>query len=256
MTRGARASEPAGWVLTELSLAAALPLMSQQASRAFLRPTPHSPIENGRRGISVHVVWARPELSAWAFLGMSRTLRYFGTPLVALTVLLVAPRDSEAASPSRDTTASELKAAFLVNFIRFVEWPPTVLAEQVTITVGIVGDDPFERTLDDAVAGKKIGGRDVRIARLGANDNFAGVHLLFIGGSEKGHIRDILQRVGTSSVLTVSDVGGFCDNGGVIELVVSNDRLRSEVNLAAARRVNLQVSSKLLALAKTVRDPK
>ena len=78
----------------------------------------------------------------------------------------------------------------------------------------------------------------------------------FVSTSEKRRMGDILQRAGGSSILTVSDVEGFCEKGGIIELLVSDDRLRFEVNLAEARRTHLQLSSKLLALAKLVRDPK
>jgi hypothetical protein len=151
------------------------------------------------------------------------------------------------------TSADELKMAFVVTFIKFVEWPPMAFADASTpFTVGILGEDPFERGLDEAVRGRKIAGRDVRVKRLGINDDFTNVHLLFISGSERARLGNILGRIGSAGALTVSDIEGFVEQGGIIELVLDENRLRFDVNIAAARRLNLVLSSKLLDLAKTV----
>jgi len=169
----------------------------------------------------------------------------------ALIALLGTP--PLAADLAQDRSADELKMAFLITFMKFVEWPPTAFVDASTpLTVGILGEDPFDRGLDEAVRGKRIAAREVRVKRLGINDDLTQVHLLFISGSERARVANILPRLGSAGVLTVSDIEGFAEQGGIIELVLDKNRLRFEINMGAARRLNLQLSSKLLELAKAV----
>jgi hypothetical protein len=174
----------------------------------------------------------------------------------ALTLGLVAVAPAMRAEGAEPTT-SDVKSAFIVNFMKFVEWPGGAFkTPHDDMVMGIVGADPFDRVLDAMVAGKTINGRGVRVRRMGVKDEMDGLHLLFISASERGRLAQILQRVSTEHVLTVSDIDGFCKAGGMIELVLDDDRLRFEVNLAATKRLNLQVSSRLLALAKAVLNEK
>ncbi len=150
-------------------------------------------------------------------------------------------------------SADELKVAFLVNFMKFVDWPSKAFGDATApFIVGLVGEDPFDQTLDEAMDGKTVNGRHVRIQRLSSNDDLSVLHMLFVGASEKGRLRDILRRTGGGSVLSVSDLEGFASAGGVIGFNIEGDRLRFDINATAAARSNLAISSKLLTLARIV----
>lgn len=149
----------------------------------------------------------------------------------------------------------EVKAAFLYKFANFVEWP----ADERTSPLGIcvLGHDPFGQALDSVVKGKSINGREFVIRRLKTNDAAGDCHVLFIGASENKQLTPILTRLRGLPVLTVGEVARFCENGGAINLVVSDRRVHLEINPASAERARLMLSSRLLSLARIVReDPK
>ena len=146
----------------------------------------------------------------------------------------------------------EVKAAFLYKFVSFVEWPEDVPALPVGICV--LGQDPFGAALDQVVKGKSINGRDFVIRRLHFVDQARNCHILFVAGSEMRQLAQILARLRGSAVLTVGDAAGFCEGGGAINLVVSDDRVRLEINPAAPERARLALSSRLLGLARIVRE--
>jgi hypothetical protein len=147
----------------------------------------------------------------------------------------------------------QLKAAFLSNFAKFVEWPVRTFPDGVApVLVGIVGDDPFGQDIDDTFKGKLLQGHPMSVKRVGWRDDLTGFHILYVSASEKRRLDDILDRVKSSSALTVSDLEGFCDSGGVIAFVMDQDRIRFEVNVEIAQRQGLKVSSKLLSLATRV----
>ena len=147
----------------------------------------------------------------------------------------------------------EVKAAFLVNFAKFVEWPATAFSSpSAPIVVAVVGDDPFGSDLDDAIRGKTVSGHPLVARRVDWRDDLAHLHVVFISASEKRRLKDILHRLETASVLSVSDMDGFCSDGGLIAFVVENDRIRFEVNDGTAQRRGLKISSKLLSLATSV----
>lgn len=145
-----------------------------------------------------------------------------------------------------------LKAAFLHTFAKFVEWPDDQLAPSAPIVIGLVGDDPFGRAIDEVVFGRSANGRAVRIQRLRWNDSFQGCHILFISSSELPHLRQILESLQGSSILTVGDMDRFAARGGMIELRMAGSRVRFEVNLMPASQARLKISSKLLQVAQTV----
>jgi hypothetical protein len=144
----------------------------------------------------------------------------------------------------------QLKAAFLVNFGKFVEWPePAFGGATGPFVIGVVGDDPFGDDLDDAIEGKRVGVHPIVARRISSSDDMDGLEVVFIGASEKPRLADILRRLNGTFALTVSDIDRFCDVGGIIAFVVDNNRIRFEVNIDAARKRNLRISSKLLSLA-------
>jgi hypothetical protein len=146
----------------------------------------------------------------------------------------------------------EIKAAFLYKFASFVEWPNDDRALPVGLCV--LGVDPFGDSLEDVVKGKSINGRGFLVRRLKAGDAVTDCHILFIGASEQRTLSMILARLRGSPLLTVGDVAEFCQNGGAINLVLSDHRVHLEINPAAAERARLQLSSRLLSLARIVRE--
>jgi hypothetical protein len=146
-----------------------------------------------------------------------------------------------------------VKAAYLFNFLKFVEWPEDSFTDPLApIVIGVVGDDPFGNTLPQVVIGKTVQGRDLVIRRYRVNEDMRGAHILFIGASEKKRIPAILSYLRGSSVLTVADTDGFLDAGGMIQFLYEKGRVRFGINMDATGQARLKVSSKLLSLAKVV----
>lgn len=148
-----------------------------------------------------------------------------------------------------------MKAAFLFNFTRFVEWPQDVLppANQPMV-IGIVGNDPFGESLDLIIKGETINGHPLAIMRYGAHDEIQGCQILYIGRSEAGHLTAILARLKGRPILTVSDNERFAYIGGMIGLVMEDGRVRIQINLDRAREAQLAFSAKLLRPALVIRD--
>ena len=148
-----------------------------------------------------------------------------------------------------------IKAAFLYNFAVYTEWPASMFEKSDSpIVVAIVGDDPFGKELDAAVRGKTVHGRAIEIRRHKAADDVSACHLLFLSGSEAKQLPHILRRFPEAKPLTVAETDDFCRSGGVIRFFVDENKVRFEVNTDAAVRARLKLSSKLLHLAKVVRD--
>lgn len=153
---------------------------------------------------------------------------------------------------SQTASPAEVKAAFLYNFAKFVEWPLEATSGTPTINVGVWGSDVLGDALRTVVRDKTIGGRGFTVKRPAGIDDLDGLHVLFIGDAEKTRVPDILKRVDGLSVLTVSDIDRFCDMGGTITLFVEDSHVRFDVRLDSAQRSRLKVSSKLLNLARRV----
>lgn len=145
----------------------------------------------------------------------------------------------------------QVKAAFLFNFVKFIEWPADSLGEGATFIIGVVGDDPFGSALDQAVAGKYVNGRQLAVRRLKWNENLRACHMIFISSTEQKHLAQILGSLRGAAVLTVGDVGQFNQQGGIINFIMETNKVRFEINAAAGEQARLKISSKLLALAKT-----
>jgi hypothetical protein len=149
----------------------------------------------------------------------------------------------------------QVKAAYLFNFLKFVEWPENAFVDSLApMVIGVVGDDPFGNALPQVVIGKTVQGRDVVVRTYRAGEDLRGAHILFIGSSERKKLPAIFSSLRGSGVLTVADMEGFLDSGGMIQFVPENNRVRFAVNVEAARRAKLKMSSKLLSLAKTVEE--
>lgn len=143
----------------------------------------------------------------------------------------------------------QVKAAYLLNFIKFIEWPAA--ETETPFTICVVGDDPFGTTLDQTVHGENVEGRPIVIQRTG-HGLPSGCQMAFISSSELG-IKGLAGGVGPG-VLTVGDGANFVKQGGMIGFVLENRRVKFEVNLAAARNAGLKVSARLLTVAKRVAE--
>lgn len=172
-----------------------------------------------------------------------------------VSLLLLGGLLSGAASwraPAQTANEYQVKAAFLYNFAKFIEWPAEVFSNG-QLVVGLVGDDPFGGMIDQTISGKNINGRHLTIRRLKWGQNLRECHILFIAASERKRLPQILESLRGASILTVSELDKFCLQGGLISFVLEENKVRFEINLDVAEQAGLKISSKLLALAKSVR---
>jgi hypothetical protein len=148
----------------------------------------------------------------------------------------------------------QVKAAYLYNFGRFVQWPAKgTRNNESAFTICILGQDPFGPVLDSTLAGEAIDGKPVVTRRLSKPQEAADCRILFINSTEQKRLREILAALDKESVLTVSDMPDFSRRGGMIQFVLEGERVRFEVNLASAENARLTLSSELLKVATTVR---
>jgi hypothetical protein len=149
----------------------------------------------------------------------------------------------------------QVKALFLLNFVKYVDWPigamPTPTAP---IVIGILGGDAINDSLSHAVEGKNINGRAIVIRHLSASDAVGDCAILFISSSESSRLDAILGKASALPVLTVGEDESFLQKGGIINFILHEGKIRLQINLKAAQKVNLQISSKLLSVAETVKE--
>lgn len=145
-----------------------------------------------------------------------------------------------------------VKAAFLHNFAQFTEWP--ALPSGAPILVCIVGDDQIAAALVETVRGQNINGHRIEVSRPPDTAAWPLCHLLFIADGETRRDTGGLRYIKTLPILTVSDGKGFSRGNGIIELFAEKGRMRFAINVDAAERSGLHLSSRLLGLARVVRS--
>lgn len=144
----------------------------------------------------------------------------------------------------------QVKAAFIDNFIKFIDWPEGALADS-TINISILGDTPLAEALksieDVQVKGRRLSIRTTKtLHELGAS------HIVFVASSETNRVDEVLRALKKRNVLTIGEVGGFCRKGGMINFTLDENKVRFEINADSARDAGLTISSKLLKLATIV----
>ncbi len=145
----------------------------------------------------------------------------------------------------------ELKAQLIYNLLTFVRWPaPPGQAPSPSLTLVVVGEHPFEGALDAALAGKSRQGRDTKILYSRKTQDADKGDILFISASEKGHLKEILDKVRDKPVLTIGDSEGFSQEGVIVNLFKTDNKIWMEVNREAGRRAGLDFHSMLLHIAK------
>jgi hypothetical protein len=170
-----------------------------------------------------------------------------------LTGLLLLAGASSPARAQGSFDEYQVKAAFLYHFAKFVEWPADSFRDaHEPITVCVVGYDPSEGLFEATVRDKSVGGRPLRVRMAKSPQALEGCRLVFVPSSERKRWAKMKESAPRAAVLTVGEGSDFVQQEGIIGLTLEENRVRFEINLEAAERARLKVSSKLLALAKVV----
>jgi hypothetical protein len=191
----------------------------------------------------------------------SRGLHSAVGAVLALAVVLAAglgvvvPADA-AGSPGQGevTREYEVKAAFLYSFATFIDWPGDAVPDAGdAFIIGVLGTDPFGPVLDAIAASKTVRGKRIVVRRFATLEDYTPCHILFVADSERARMRGVVEKLRDAPVLLVADTEGFARVGGAINLVIEDNKVRFEINQAAAEHAGLKISSKLLRLARLVK---
>lgn len=154
------------------------------------------------------------------------------------------------AEPQARPGEYEVKAAYLYNFAKFVEWPSA--PKRDVFVIGILGRDPFGPMLDQAIAGKTVGERRLVVRRFTRPEQIEGVDMLFISASDAARLPEVLRRIEGTPTLTVGETEEFVGRGGMVGFRVREDVVRFDVDLDQSARAGLKVSSQLVRVARRV----
>jgi hypothetical protein len=175
--------------------------------------------------------------------------------LVSGLVLVLALIPGHAAAQGESAGEYELKAAMLYKLTLFVDWPPSAYPDpQSPRIVCILGRDPFGDSLTSIVSTKTINGRPIEIRHPQGSEGVRGCHVLYISSSERKNIVQIFSTLKGYSVLTVAEMTQFAAHGGMIQFSLEEKQVHFDINLDAASRANVKISSRLLVLARIVKD--
>ncbi len=162
-----------------------------------------------------------------------------------------------APAPAQDAppTESQVKAAFLVNFPKYVTWPAEVFAQSNSpITIAVLGDDAVASVVAEMIKDKAVDGHPLVLKRAaGPEEIGADCLIVFVAAASRESAPAVLRKLRKTSVLTVGESDGFFDHGGIINLTHRGKKIRLEVSLTAARVARLKISSQLLSVADVVK---
>ena len=179
-------------------------------------------------------------------MAILKTLRTLGLAALLLLPAQALPAPSE----------YQVKAVFLFNFARFVDWPAlTFVSERAPFMLCIYGADPFGADLDAVVQGEAVGGRPIEVRRLRDTREFRDCQILYIARDAERELDQILEALDNPSTLTVSDADGAARRGVMIRLMNVAGKIRLRINVDAARAAHLTISSNLLRSAEIVGGP-
>jgi hypothetical protein len=182
----------------------------------------------------------------------SRGMRRASFFIIACWLVLNA---SPEALSNAESVEYPVKLAFLYNFTKFVEWPPDSYRDPgASLAICIVGRDPFSPDLEGGLRARTVAGHPIEVRTLRPTDTLSVCHMVFIPVTEKDQADKIVKGLRGSSTLTVGESEGFAAQGGIINLTVEGDTVHFEVNQLAAERAGLKISSKLLGMAKIVKE--
>lgn len=175
-----------------------------------------------------------------------------GRVLVAVGVFtLISAGGIGAIAQAQTVEEHDAKAAFLFKLVNFVQWQSNAGGDLV---IGFIGSDSTGDSLQRLAYGKPVNGRRIVVRHMTHDADLKGCQVIFVGAAEHKNASAVLDRLRGTGVLTVGESDGFGQHGGVINLLLNEGRIRFEVNLHAAERAHLQISSRLLSLATIVAD--
>ncbi len=181
---------------------------------------------------------------------IGRLTRGCGIAWLALAGFVLGHSPTLGDSPLPDLPEYEVKAAFIYNFAKFVEWPREAFrGSDADLRVGIVGKDPFGEIIDRVIDGKTAQGRALAVHRVKDSEGRFQCQILFVGKMPSRDLEAVLRAVDERPILTVSESLAFIRAGGIVRLKIANNKVRFEINLDAARKAGLRISSDLLRLA-------
>jgi hypothetical protein len=186
-----------------------------------------------------------PTASERGASGCFHYLQRFLGGLLALLVIFSLARSTFAQSEIE----FKVKAAFLFNFAKFTEWPAAKLGSADSFVIGCFSDPEFIDVLEATVAGKTMGSRRIVVKRVNGADDLRACHLLFIGRTNNDNATELLARAKEMHVLTVGEIDGFTNRGGMIGFVPADGSVKFTINQKQAERAGLKLSSKLVGLA-------
>ena len=201
-----------------------------------------------KRGIGTKVETSIPLIRYTA--GCGRRL-FSILNLLCLLAALISLRSALTRAQEKAPSEYQLKSAFIYHFAKFVEWPPEAFAAPTSpFIIGIIGDNPFGDLLPQAVQKKDINGHPFAVKEFKTLSELRGCHILFISQSERKRVGEILRAVRGEAVLTVSELEQFLTAGGMIQLIMEDNKVRFAISNSSAKQAGLRISSKLLNLAK------
>lgn len=183
-----------------------------------------------------------------------RTICKFGILAASLLSMFLALQARAQNSNPSESSEYLIKAGFIYNFAKLTEWPgPAFPQANSPVVIGVLGDtDPFRGTLDDVLRGKQVNGREFVVKHLKWKDDLRGCNILFVSSSARPHLDELFHLIRGLPILTIGDSPGFAERGGIINFVLEDNRVRFDINVAAAKQANITISSRLLALARIV----
>jgi hypothetical protein len=177
--------------------------------------------------------------------------------LLLMGMAATAPRAgaTAAVAPSSASPEYMIKAAYLLNFARLIEWPRDAFdSANSPMTIGVIGADPFGQALELTVEGKKVNNRGVAVKRLQWGQDFRHCQILFISSTDSHRIGEVTSRVGSLPILIVGEADDLARRGATISFKIDDQRVRFDVNVEAAKRARLTISSQVLRVARIVRE--
>ena len=183
----------------------------------------------------------------------------FGSACRGLIVALVVLMCSSGARADSDATIAEyrIKAAFLLKFVGFIDWPAAAFdRSDAPLVIGVLGGETLGNELEQIASGRQVNGHPIRVRRLGRGDPSTGLHALFVGRTEGTRLGAIAAASDAATLLMVSESETALAQGSAINFVVVDDKVRFDVALRSINRAGLKISARLLAVARLVQpDP-
>jgi hypothetical protein len=182
------------------------------------------------------------------------TMRGKSFTILALLVVLASMGGAATVALAQNQPSQwQVKAAFILNFAQFIDWPEGTFADRDSpIVVGVLGDDPFEGALEQTFADASAQSRRLVVQHGRVADDMRNCNILFISPNERDRQSEILASLKDVNVVTISETPDFARRGGVINFYIDHSKVRFEINPTAAERKRLKISSQLLKRAKIV----